>query len=393
MSDTTPAALFDFYRFDDLLTHEERLARRAVAEFVDAEVLPIIEEHYENGTFPRHLIPALADLGVLGSNLPPEYGCAGMSSTAYGLVMQELERGDSGLRSFASVQGALVMYPIFTFGTEEQRRRWLPELAAGRAVGAFGLTEPDHGSDPGGMTTRARRDGNEWVLNGAKMWITNGTIADVCVVWAKDDADVVRGYLVEADRPGFSAPEMKRKLSLRASVTSELVLEDVRIPAGNLLPGATGLKCALMCLTQARYGIAWGVVGSAIACFRTAADYARSRRQFDRPIASFQLVQAKLADMLTEIVKAQGLCLRLGQLKDAGEATFSQVSLAKRNNVAAALTIARSAREILGANGISTEYPIMRHMTNLESVKTYEGTHDIHTLILGQEITGIPAFV
>ena len=383
---------YDFMELDALLTDEEKMARQAVREFVDVELLPIIEEHFEKATFPIHLKGKLADLGVFGANLPPEYGCAGMSNTAYGLVMQELERGDSGLRSFVSVQGALVMYPIFAFGSEEQKRQYLPKMASGEVIGAFGLTEPDYGSNPGGMVTRARKDGKDWVLNGAKMWITNGTIADVSLVWAKDDDDVIRGFLVEKGRAGFTAPEMKRKMSLRASVTSELVLQDVRIPETNRLPGAEGLKAALSCLTQARYGIAWGAIGAAMACFHTAVEYSKSRVQFDRPIASFQLVQAKVADMLTEITKAQTLCLRLGQLKDGGHAGFNQVSMAKRNNVAMALDIARNSREILGANGISTEYPIMRHMMNLESVKTYEGTHDIHTLILGQAITGIPAF-
>ena len=383
---------YDFMELDALLTNEEKMARQAVREFVDVELLPVIEEHFEKATFPMHLKGKLADLGVFGANLPPEYGCAGMSNTAYGLVMQELERGDSGVRSFVSVQGALVMYPIHAFGSEEQKRHYLPRMASGEIIGSFGLTEPDYGSNPGGMVTRARKDGKDWVLNGAKMWITNGTIADVSLVWAKDDDDVIRGFLVEKGRPGFSAPEMKRKMSLRASVTSELVLQDVRIPETNRLPGAEGLKAALSCLTQARYGIAWGAIGAAMACFHTAVEYSKSRVQFDRPIASFQLVQAKLADMLTEITKAQALCLRLGQLKDEGKAGFNQVSMAKRNNVAMALEIARNSREILGANGISTEYPIMRHMMNLESVKTYEGTHDIHTLILGQAITGIPAF-
>ncbi len=383
---------YDFFQLDDLLTDEEVMARQAVRDFVDAEVLPIIEGAYEQGRFPLELKAGLADLGVFGSNLPAEYGCAEMSNTGYGLVMQELERGDSGLRSFVSVQGALVMYPIFTYGTEEQRRAWLPRLASGEAIGSFGLTEPDYGSNPGGMVTRARRDGNEWVLNGAKMWITNGGIADVSVVWAKDEDQVIRGFLVEKDRPGFSAPEMTHKMSLRASVTSELVLQDVRVPDANRLPGASGLKAPLSCLTQARYGIAWGAIGAAMACFHAAVEYSKTRIQFDRPIASFQLTQAKFADMFTEITKAQVLCHRLGRLKDDGKATPVQVSMAKRNNVAIALDIARVAREILGANGISTEYPIMRHMMNLESVKTYEGTHDIHTLILGQEVTGIAAF-
>ena len=384
---------YDFFALDDLLKDEEKMARQTVRDFVEAELLPIIEEHNEKGTFPLHLTEKLADLGVFGSTLPEKYGCAAMSNTAYGLIMQELEYGDSGLRSFVSVQGALVMYPIFAFGTEEQRQHYLPQLASGKMIGAFGLTEPDYGSNPSGMTTRAQKDGKDWVLDGAKMWITNGTIADVSLVWAKDEDGIIRGFLVEKDRPGFSAPEMKHKMSLRASVTSELVLQDVRIPDSNRLPDAVGLKAALACLTQARYGIAWGSVGSALACFHTAVEYSKSRIQFDRPIASFQLVQAKLADMFTEITKAQIMCLRLGQLKDEGKVTFTQVSMAKRNNVSMALEVARMAREILGANGISTEYPIMRHMMNLESVKTYEGTHDIHTLILGQEVTGIPAFV
>lgn len=383
---------YDYYLLDELLTDEERMARQVVREFVDGEVLPIIEEHNERGTFPLHLIPKLAELGVFGTTLPAAYGCAEMSNVAYGLVMQELERGDSGIRSFASVQGALVMYPIHAFGTEEQRRAYLPRMAAGEMIGAFGLTEPDYGSNPGGMVTRARRDGNQWVLNGAKMWITNGSIADISVVWAKDEDGLIRGFLVERDRQGFSAPEMKHKMSLRASVTSELVLQDVRVPDANRLPGAEGLKAPLACLTQARYGIAWGAIGAAMACFHAAVEYSRTRVQFGRPIGAFQLTQAKLADMFTEITKAQALCLRLGQLKDGDKLTFGHVSMAKRNNVAMALDIARSARDVLGANGITTEYPIMRHMMNLESVKTYEGTHDIHTLILGQEITGIPAF-
>jgi glutaryl-CoA dehydrogenase len=383
----------DFFALDDLLTAEERMARQMVREFVDAEVIPIIEDCNERGVFPLQIVKPMGALGLFGANLPEEYGCAGMSEIAYGLVMQELERGDSGLRSFASVQGGLVMYPIHAFGDEDQRRRYLPGMARGEILGAFGLTEPDFGSNPGGMTTRARRDGRDWVLNGAKMWITNGSIADISLVWAKDDDGVIRGFLVEKDRPGFSAPEMRHKMSLRASVTSELVLQDVRVPDANRLPGAEGLKSPLACLTQARYGIAWGAIGAAAACFHTAVEYSKSRIQFDRPIAAFQLTQAKLADMLTEITKAQTLCLRLGQLKDAGAMTFTQVSLAKRNNVAMALECARTSCDILGAAGITDEHPIGRHMTNLESVKTYEGTHDIHTLILGQAITGIPAFV
>jgi len=384
---------FDFYDIDPLLTDEERMARDMVREFVDAEVLPGIQDHFDAGTFPMDLIPKFGELGLLGTNLPARYGCPEMSNVAYGLVMQELERGDSGIRSFASVQGSLVMYPIHAYGTEEQRTTWLPKLATGKVIGCFGLTEPDHGSDPGSMATRARRDGDGWILNGAKMWITNGSMADVAVVWARDEEGLIRGFLVEKGDPGFSTRLMEHKLSLRASVTSELILEDVRLSDDRRLPGGEGLKAPLGCLTQARYGIAWGAVGAAMACLHTAVEYAGSRVQFGKPIASFQLVQAKLAEMLTEITKGQLLVLRLGQLKDAGEATFAQVSMAKRNNVATALDAARLARDILGANGISTEYPIMRHMTNLESVKTYEGTHDIHTLILGQAITGIPAFV
>ncbi|NNF06381.1 MAG: acyl-CoA dehydrogenase [Candidatus Eisenbacteria bacterium] len=386
------SSIYDYFNTETFFTEEERMARDAVRDFVGAKILPNIEAHFENRTFPHELTPELGALGVFGSNLPEKYGCAAMSNTAYGLIMQELERGDSGLRSFVSVQGALVMYPIFAYGNEDQRQRWLPGLAQGSLVGAFGLTEPDFGSNPAGMKTHAVQNGDSWTLNGAKMWITNGSVADIALVWAKDDEGKIHGFIVDTKSPGFSAPEMKRKMSLRASVTSELVLQDVVVPETDRLPEAKGLKAALGCLTQARYGIAWGAVGAALACFETAVEYSKTRIQFDRPIGGFQLVQAKLAEMHTEIAKAQLLALRLGQLKDRGEVTFGQVSMAKRNNVAMALDVARSAREILGANGISTEYPIMRHMTNLESVKTYEGTHDIHTLILGQEITGIPAF-
>lgn len=382
----------DFYQADDLLTEEEKMVRTTVRAFVHDKVLDIIDQHFENATFPMQLIPQMADIGLLGANLPEEYGCAGMKDVAYGLMMQELEFGDSGLRSFASVQGALVMYPIYTFGAEEQRRHWLPKLAKGEAVGCFGLTEPDHGSDPGGMITRAAKNGKGWVLNGAKTWITNGTIADVAIVWAKLDGEV-RGFLVEKGARGFAAPEIKHKMSLRASVTSQLILEDCVIPEENLLPGTQGLKSALMCLNQARYGIAWGALGAAMACYHTAVEYAKTRLQFDRPIASFQLIQEKLAYMLTEITKGQLLALQLGRLKETRKLHFAQTSLAKRNNVAIALECARLAREILGANGISLEFPIMRHMCNLETLKTYEGTHDIHTLILGQAITGIEAFV
>ncbi len=337
------------------------------------------------------LIQPLASLGVFSATLPEKYGCAGMNNVMYGLMMQELERGDSGVRSFASVQSGLVMYPIFRYGSEEQRMFWLPKLAKAEKIGCFGLTEPDHGSDPGGMKTKAVKNGDSYILNGAKMWITNGTIADVAVVWAKLDGEI-QGFLVEKETAGFTAPEMKGKLSLRASVTSELIFQDCRIPAENLLPDALGLKAPLSCLTQARYGIAWGAVGAAMACFDTALQYTKTRKQFNKPLASFQLIQEKLVFMLTEITKAQLLNIQLGRLKDAKKIKFSQVSLAKRNNVDMALTTARLARDILGANGIIDVYPVMRHMNNLESVKTYEGTHDIHTLILWQEITGIPAF-
>lgn len=381
----------DFYQMDDLLSEEEKMVRDTVRDFVSEKVVPIIEKHFEEATFPTQLIPEMAALGMFGANLPEEYGCAGMNNVAYGLVMQELERGDSGLRSFASVQGALVMYPIFTFGSEEQKRAWLPKLANGDKIGCFGLTEPDHGSDPGGMITRATKKGDRWVLNGAKSWITNGTVADVAVVWAKVD-DEVLGFLVERGTKGFIAPEIKHKMSLRTSITSQLIFEDCEIPEENRLPNAEGLKSPLMCLNQARYGIAWGALGAAMACYHAALDYSKSRIQFDRPIGGFQLVQEKLVYMLTEITKGQLLALQLGRLKDAGKLHFTQTSLAKRNNVVIALETARMARDILGANGISLEFPVIRHMCNLESVKTYEGTHDIHALILGQEITGLNAF-
>jgi glutaryl-CoA dehydrogenase len=387
----------DFYDIDSMLTEEERQIRDHLRGWVEERYLPLIEQAYEDARFPSEVIPEIAEMGLLGATLPEKYGCAGINPTAYGLAMQELERGDSGLRSFASVQGALVMYPIFSYGSEAQRQRWLPALASGKAIGCFGLTEPDHGSDPGSMITRATRKGSGYVLNGAKMWITNGTVADVAVVWAKLKSetrgeDEIRGFLVEKGTPGFSAPEQKRKHSLRASVTSELLLQDVEVPAENLLPEARGLKAPLSCLSQARFGIAFGVVGAAMACFHAAASYAKTRIMFDRPIASFQLIQEKLAVMLTEITKAQLLCLQLGRLKDAGRDTPQQISLAKRNNCAIALDIAREARDILGANGITAEYPVMRHMCNLESVKTYEGTHNIHTLVLGEAVTGISAF-
>jgi len=379
----------DYFGVEELLTEEERMARDVVREFVEAEVIPIIEQHYREGTFPLHLVPRLGELGLLGANLHG-YGLPEVGNVAYGLIMQELERGDSGIRSFASVQGALVMYPILTFGTEEQKAHWIPALAKGEKVGCFGLTEPDFGSDPGGMTTKAVQQGDAYILNGTKLWITNGSIADVAVVWAKLDG-TIRGFLVEKGTPGFSANEIHGKLSFRASITSELHFEDCRVPTSSLLPGTEGLKSALMCLNQARYTIAWGAVGAAMACYDTALHYAKSRVQFGKPIASFQLIQKKLVWMLTEITKAQLLCLQLGRLKDAGTLRHTQVSMAKMNNAEKALEIARMARDILGAAGIVDEYPVFRHLCNLETVSTYEGTHDIHTLIIGRDITGLDA--
>jgi len=385
----------DFYDVDSLLSEEERAVRDTVRRFVDDEVLPVIGEAYVAGRFPKAIVPHMAELGFFGANLPERYGCAGLNNVAYGLIMQELERGDSGVRSFCSVQGALVMYPIHAFGSEAQKQEWLPRLASGERVGCFGLTEPDYGSNPAGMITTARETKDGWVLNGAKMWITNGSTADVAIIWAKTGpvADVasIRGFIVSTDARGFTAKDQKGKLSLRASDTSELVLEEVRVPRDAVLPESGGLKSPLMCLTQARYGIAWGALGAAMACFDEAVRYAKTRVMFDRPIGGFQLQQARLAEMLTEITKAQLLCLQLGRLKDAGRATPQQVSLAKRNNVHIACECARETRRLLGANGILAEYQAMRHMANLESVYTYEGTHDVHTLILGQEITGLNA--
>jgi glutaryl-CoA dehydrogenase len=391
-----PSQGVDFYDIDSLLSEEERTIRDTVRRWVDDEVLPVIGEHYIEGKFPGHLIPQMAELGLFGANLPEEYECAGLNNVAYGLIMQELERGDSGIRSFASVQGALVMYPVFAFGSDEQKKEWLPRLASGETIGCFGLTEPDFGSNPGGMITTAREDGDGWLVNGAKMWITNGSTAHMAIIWAQTgepgDPSTIRGFIVPADTPGFSAKDQKGKISLRASDTSELVLQDVRVPKDALLPKSGGLKSPLMCLTQARYGIAWGGIGAAMACYEEAVSYAGNRVMFDRPIGAFQIQQARLADMLTEITKAQLLCVQLGRLKDRGTMRPQQVSLAKRNNVDMATNVAREARRLLGANGILAEYASMRHMTNLESVYTYEGTHDIHTLILGQEITGIGAF-
>jgi len=380
----------DFLQLADLFTEEERMVYDTVHEFVMERVKPDIAEWYENGSFPMHLIREMGELGLYAPTLS-DFGGAGLSNVAYGLINQELERGDSGLRSFVSVQSSLVIYPIHAFGSEEQKNRFLPGLMSGETVGCFGLTEPDFGSNPGGMRTRAVRKGNEWVLNGAKMWITNGTIADVAVVWAKTD-DGIMGFLVEKGMPGFSAPEIKHKMSLRASVTSELIFEDVAVPEANRLPGSGSLKHPLMCLSQARYGIGWGAIGAAMDCYDASVEYAGSRIQFDVPIARFQLVQKKLADMLTELTKGQLLALQTGRLKDRGAADHTHISMLKMNNVNMALETARTARDILGANGISLEYPVIRHMCNLESVKTYEGTHDIHTLVLGQHITGIPAY-
>lgn len=381
----------DYYNFDSLLTEEEILIRNTIREFVDDNILPIIEDYYMRGEFPAQLVPKMAEMGMFGSTLPAKYGCAEMNNVAYGLVMQELERGDSGVRSFASVQSSLVMYPIYTFGSEAQKDYWLPKLARAEKIGCFGLTEPDYGSNPGGMITRAEEKSDCYVLNGAKMWITNGTNADVAVVWAKLNGKV-HGFLVEKGTKGYSAPEMKGKHSLRASITSELIFEDCEIPKENMFPNTSGLRSPLMCLNQARYGIAWGVIGSAMMSYQTALDYSLSRVQFGKPIAGFQITQEKLVHMLTEITKMQFMTLQLGRLKDKNESRFQQVSLAKRNNVAQALEIGRIAREILGANGILSEYPIMRHTANLESVKTYEGTHEMHTLIVGEDITGMPAF-
>lgn len=381
----------DFYAVDDLFSDEERLIRDSVRTFVSEKVLPEITVYHREGKFPVKFIKPMAELGILGVNLPQEYGCAGSNNIVYGLVCRELERGDSGIRSFVSVQGSLVMWPIFSFGSEEQKKKWLPLMAQGKAVGCFGLTEPDHGSDPMGMTTTAKLDGNEWVLNGSKMWITNGSIADVAVVWAKTDEEI-KGFLVERDTGGFSTNEIKGKLSLRASDTAELVFEECRIPKDNVLPGSSGIKSPLSCLTQARYGIAWGAIGSAMACYDEAVNYSAERIQFGKPLASFQLVQRKLVKMLSGITKAQLLAHRIGTLKDENKVTAEQVSLAKKENVKMALETARMTRDILGAAGITDEHQAMRHMANLESVYTYEGTNDIHTLIIGKHITGIDAF-
>ncbi|MCA9320008.1 MAG: acyl-CoA dehydrogenase family protein [Planctomycetes bacterium] len=382
----------DYMEFDTLLTEEERMIRDTTREFVSNRVIPIIEDHYRDATFPNELIPEMAELGFLGANLDG-YGCAGLGPVAYGLIMQELERGDSGLRSFVSVQGALCMYPIHAYGSEAQKEKWLPGMAAGTKIGCFGLTEPDFGSHAAGMITRAEDKGDHWLLNGAKMWITNGCVSDVAIVWAKVNGKV-KGFLVEKGTPGFTTRRQGRKMSLRASVTSELILQDVKIPKENLLPGTDtiDMKGPLSCLTQARYGIAWGGIGAGMACYDAARQYGLSRIQFGKPLASFQLYQKKLAEMITEITKGQLLNLQLGRLKELGKAHPSHVSMAKRNGCEVGLTIAREARDMLGANGITDEYVVMRHMCNMESVKTYEGTHDIHTLIIGLRVTGISAF-
>jgi glutaryl-CoA dehydrogenase len=390
---------FDFLGLDAGFSEDELLVRRTARDFVEDNIVPIIEECFREGRFPRELVPVMGELGFFGANLEG-YGCAGMSNVEYGLVTQELERGDSGLRSFVSVQSALVMYPIYTFGSDEQKNTWLPALAKGEKLGCFGLTEPGFGSNPGAMTTTARKSGDEYILNGEKMWITSGSIADIAIIWAKVEEEdqpsakqVIRGFLVETNRPGFRAFDVHGKWSLRASVTSGLSMQDVRIPAANLLPGASGLKSPFMCLNQARYGISWGAIGAAMSCYDTALQYAKARKQFrGQPIASHQLIQEKLVWMASEISKAQLLSLHIGRLKDAGKVGHQHISMAKRNNVWMALEAARMSRDILGANGITDDYPIMRHMMNLESVKTYEGTHDIHALILGHHLTGIPAY-
>jgi glutaryl-CoA dehydrogenase len=383
----------DFLDFDSLLSADEKLARQTARQFVDEQTAPIIEQHNREGKFPQQLIPKMAELGFFGANLKG-YGCAGMSNVEYGLVMQEIERGDSAIRSFVSVQSALVMYPIDAFGSHAQKEKWLPLLQQGKAIGCFGLTEPQFGSNPGGMLTRAVKQGSGYVLNGEKMWITNGSIADVALIWAKCEDEKVRGFLVEKGTPGFKSQDIHGKYSLRASVTSSLALSDCKIPAEHLLPGAEGLKGPLSCLNQARYGIGWGAIGAAMACYHTALDYAKQRKQFEnRPIASHQLVQEKLVWMITEITKAQFLMLQVGRLKDLDRTHPSHISMAKMNNVWMARETARKAREILGANGVVDDYPVMRHMANLESVYTYEGTHDIHQLIIGERITGIAAYV
>lgn len=381
----------NFMNIDSLLTKDEIVLRDTVRQFVEERVMPIITEHHRNGTFPMELVPEFGKLGLLGIHIE-DYGCPGGSNVEYGLAMQELERGDSGIRSFCSVQGSLCMYPIHKYGSEEQRKKYLPEMAKGKLIGCFGLTEPNAGSDPGSMKTRAIKDGNTYILNGTKMWITNGSIADLAIVWAKTEDGTIRGFIVEKGTPGFEAPEIHGKFSLRASVTSELIFNDCRIPADNILPKSEGLKSPLSCLSEARYGIAWGAIGAAMACYDAALNYALERVQFGKPIASFQLVQHKLVNMLTDIVKGQLLAIQLGREKDKGTHNYAMISMAKMNNVKVARECARIAREILGANGITDDFVPIRHMLNIESVYTYEGTHDIHELIIGRYITGLDAF-
>ena len=382
----------DFYNISDLLTEEELFIQKTAHDFVSNEFKPIINEHFDKGTFPLEIATKLGELGFMGSALPEESGGAGVSNVAYGLILHELERGDSGLRSFASVQGSLVMYPIHTYGSEEQKEKWLPGLGAGELIGCFGLTESNFGSNPGGMATTAKKDGDEWIINGSKMWITNGSLADVALVWAKDEDGIVRGFLLEKGMEGFTSNDIHGKLSLRASVTSELSMVNVRVPDSSRLPNIEGLKGPLSCLTQARYGIAWGMVGAAVDCYQTALDYSLERKQFSKPIAGYQLTQSKLAEMITQITMAQLTVYQLGRLKDQNKMRFDQVSLAKRNHCKMARDVARTCREILGGNGIMEDYSPMRHMTNIETVFTYEGTHEMHSLILGQSVTGIAAY-
>lgn len=382
----------DYYQIDDLLSEDHKLARQVVRDWVKKEVSPIIESYADQSKCPTHLFKGLAEIGAFGPSLPVDYGGGGMDEIAYGIIMQELERGDSGVRSMASVQGSLVMYPIFKYASEEQKRKYLPKLGSGELIGCFGLTEPDHGSDPSGMLTRIKDEGDHYLLNGSKLWITNSPIADLAVVWAKDEEDVIRGMIVEKDSRGYSAPEIHGKWSLRASITGELVFEDVKVPKSQVFPEIKGLKGPLSCLSKARYGIAWGAIGAALDCYDSALTYSKERKQFNKPIGQFQLTQKKLAEMITEITKAQLLAWRLGTLANLGKASPAQISMAKRNNVSMALTVAREARQILGGMGITNEYPIMRHMMNLETVLTYEGTHDIHLLITGMDITGLNAF-
>lgn len=392
MAAVAPFTAPDYYLLDDLYSEELKMIRQAVRDFIDARVMPDIEEWAQNNHCPTHLIPEIGALGIFGPSLPKEYGCAGLDDIAYGVIMQEVERADSGLRSMVSVQGSLVMYPIYRWGSEEQRRKYLPKLATGEMMGCFGLTEPDFGSNPGGMISNFKEDGDHVVLNGAKTWISNAPFADIAVVWAKDEQGKIRGLIVERGMEGFTTPTIHNKWSLRASTTGELVFDNVRVPKANLFPEVRGLKGPMSCLDSARYGIAWGAIGAAMACYDSALRYAKERVQFDRPIAGFQLQQKKLAEMVTEITKAQLLTYRLGQLKNEHKATSAMISMAKRNNVAMALNVAREARQIHGGMGITGEYPIMRHMMNLETVLTYEGTHDIHLLITGADITGIQAF-